>query len=189
MDCTRTWYLLISVARVSASGHLHCTSTPDGGPADQLCVRAVREQGSCASCAGHRPFCARTHTRVPGAFTVEGAPPPPPASRPPPEWKCFFMENFPTVLTDRVRPLAKNLGTRSSWGGLWGVHEQYLSNLWATGHAVLCAWKPERRSFPHSKSYARLLSVRFFPEPIGELKTIHVGGRTDTTNRLSENHL
>ena len=58
---------------------------------DQLCVRAVRAQGNCASCAGHRPFCARTHTRVPGAFTVEGAPPPPPASRPPPEWKCFFL--------------------------------------------------------------------------------------------------
>ena len=30
---------------------------------------------------------------------------------------------------------------------------------------------------------------QIFPEPIGELKTIHVGGRTDTTNRLSENHL
>jgi hypothetical protein len=51
--------------------------TPDGGPdgpTDQLCVRAVLAQGSCAYCAGHRHFCARTHTRVPGAFTVEGAP-------------------------------------------------------------------------------------------------------------------
>ena len=31
-----------SDARVSASGHLHCTGTPDGGPTDQLCLRAVR---------------------------------------------------------------------------------------------------------------------------------------------------
>jgi hypothetical protein len=68
--------------------------------------------------------------------------------------------------------------------GLWGAHEQYLSDPWAPGHAVLCVWNPERRSFTHSKSHARLLSVRFFPEPIGEVKTIHVGGRTDTTNRL-----
>ena len=87
-----------------------------------------------------------------------------------------FIENFPTVPTDRVRPLAKNLGTRSSWGGLWGVHEQYLSNLWATGHAVLCAWKPEKRSFTHSKSHDWLLSVRFFPEPFRELKTTQCGG-------------
>ncbi len=29
-------------ARVSASGRLHCTGTPDGGPTDQLCLRAVR---------------------------------------------------------------------------------------------------------------------------------------------------
>ena len=27
--------------------------------------------------------------------------------------------------------------------GLWGPHEQYLSDPWAPGHAVLCVWKPE----------------------------------------------
>jgi hypothetical protein len=68
-----------------------------------------------------------------------------------------------------------------------------MSDLWAPGHAVLCVWKPERRSFTHSKSFsksrARLPSVTIFPEPFGDLKTIHVGGRTDTANRLSENHL
>ena len=71
-----------------------------------------------------------------------------------------------------------------------------LLHPWALGHAVLCVWKPERRSFTHSKSHARLPSVSpsvtFFPEPFGDLKTIHVynvGGRTDTANRLSENHL
>ena len=31
-----------SDARVSDNGHLHCTDTPDGGPTDQLCLRAVR---------------------------------------------------------------------------------------------------------------------------------------------------
>ena len=46
--------------------------------------------------------------------------------------------------------------------GLWGAHEQYLSDPWAPGHAALCVWKPERRSFTHNKSHARLLSVRFF---------------------------
>ena len=48
--------------------------------------------------------------------------------------------------------------------GLWPgeAHEQYLSDPWAPGHADLCVWKPERRSFTHSKSQARLLSVRFF---------------------------
>jgi hypothetical protein len=45
--------------------------------------------------------------------------------------------------------------------GLWGPHEQYLSEPWAPGHAVLCVWKPERRSFTQSKCHARLLSVRF----------------------------
>ena len=74
---------------------------------------------------------------------------------------CFFGK-FSNCANRPGPTLAKNLGTRSSWVGLWGVHEQYLSNLWATGHAVLCAWKPERRSFTHSKCHARLLSVRFF---------------------------
>ena len=41
---------------------------------NQLCVGAEQAKGSCASCAGHRHFCARTHNRVPGEFTVEGAP-------------------------------------------------------------------------------------------------------------------
>ena len=51
-----------------------------------------------------------------------------------------------------------------------------LLHPWALGHAVLCVWKLERRSFTHSKCHARLFSVRFFPEPIGEFKTIRVGG-------------
>ena len=46
--------------------------------------------------------------------------------------------------------------------GLWGVHEQYLSDPWEPGHAVMCVWKPERRSFTHSRYHARSLKVRFF---------------------------
>jgi hypothetical protein len=38
------------------------------------------------------------------------------------------------------------------------------------------ARKPERRSFTHIKSHDLLLSVRFFPEPFGELKTTQCGG-------------
>jgi hypothetical protein len=32
------------------------------------------------------------------------------------------------------------------------IHRSYLSDLWAPRHAVLCVWKPERRSFTHTKS-------------------------------------
>ena len=46
--------------------------------------------------------------------------------------------------------------------GLWEAHEQYHSDPWAPGHAVLCVWKPERRSFTHSRSHDRSLEVRFF---------------------------
>ena len=47
----------------------------------------------------------------------------------------------------------------------------------------------ERRSFTHSRSHDRSLKVRFFRSQLESSRTIHVGGRTDTTNRLSENHL
>ena len=93
----------------------------------------------------------------------------PPTVRPHKLWPCF------QVPTDSQ--------------GLWGVHEQYFNGPWATGHAVLCVWKPERRSFTHSRSHARSLKVRFFRSQSESSRTIHVGGRTDTTNRLSENHL
>ena len=64
------------------------------------------------------------------------------------------------------------------------VFVEFMSNISTTrGRQDMrfCVWKPERRSFTNSKSHARLLSVRVFP--IGDLKTIHVGGRTDTANR------
>ena len=74
--------------------------------------------------------------------------------------------------------------------GLWGAHEQYLSDPWAPGHADLCVWKPERRSFTHSRSHARSLDRAFFRSQSETSRPYMCGGgRTDTTNRLSENHL
>ena len=58
---------------IQCCAHLRPT-TSDGRLTDQLCVPTVCAEGSCASSAGHRHFCTSTHTRVPGAFTVEGAP-------------------------------------------------------------------------------------------------------------------
>ena len=58
--------------------------------------------------------------------------------------------------------------------------DQYLNDPWAPGHAVLCVWKPERRSFTHSRSHDRSLKVRFFRSQSESSRTIHVGGRTDT---------
>ena len=95
------------------------------------------------------------------------------------------VENLSTVQPHKLRPCFQ-VPTDSQ--GLWGVHEQYLNDPWAPGHAVLCVWKPER-SFTHSRSHARSLKVRFFRSQSESSRTIHVGGRTDTTNRLSENHL
>jgi hypothetical protein len=100
-------------------------------------------------------WCARTHTQAPahrdacGRLTrsLRSCPtlrlPPPP--RPPSQHS--FGQLGPHRLSGSLGP---------------GPHEQYLSDPWAPGHAVLCVWKPERRSFTHSKCHARLLSVRFF---------------------------
>jgi hypothetical protein len=74
--------------------------------------------------------------------------------------------------------------------GLWGAHEQYLSTPWAPRHADLCMWKPERRSFTHSRSHARSLDRAFFRSQSETSRPyMRGGGRTGTTNRLSENHL
>ena len=79
----------------------------------------------------------------------------------------------PTVRPHKLRPCFQ-VPTDSQ--GLWGVHEQYLNDPWAPGHAVLCVWKPERRSFTHSRSHARSLKVRFFRSQSESSRTIHVGG-------------
>ena len=93
-------------------------------------------------------------------------------------------------LTNRPHKLWPCFQVPTDSRGLWGAHEQYLSNPWAPLHADLCMWKPERRSFTHSRSHARSLEVRFFLiQSETSRPYMRGGGRTDTTNRLSENHL
>jgi hypothetical protein len=65
-------------------------------------------------------------------------------------------------LSNRPHKLCPCFQVPTDSRGLWGAHEQYLSNPWAPLHADLCMWKPERRSFTHSRSHARSLEVRFF---------------------------
>ena len=178
----------LATLRLSTSPlHRHCYSSQQ----DELRTR-ITGQRACAPALqpgqrAHRPCrysgawvrgCARTHPGSARASCVPQLHPPSacpalllvlPLNRPHKLWPCF------QVPTDSR--------------GLWGAHEQYLSNPWAPRHADLCMWKPERRSFTHSRSHARSLEVRFFRSQSENSRTIHVGGRTDTTNRLSENHL
>jgi len=163
----------VATFRLSTSPlHRHCYSSQQ----DELRTR-ITGQRACAPALqpgqrAHRPCrysgawvrgCARTHPGSARASCVPQLHPPsacpalllvlplsfgqlakklPPTVRPHKLWPCF------QVPTDSR--------------GLWGAHEQYLSDPWAPGHADWCVWKPERRSFTHSKSHARLLSVRFF---------------------------
>jgi hypothetical protein len=99
------------------------------------------------------PRAYRSCTPLPPAL-----PCPPP--RPPSQFRTVgkkFAPNCPTDPTNFVL-VFRSPDSR----GLWGAHEQYLSNPWAPLHADLCMWKPERRSFTHSRSHARSLEVRFF---------------------------
>ena len=72
-------------------------------------------------------------------------------------WQIFCPQ-----LSNRPHKLCPCFQVPTDSRGLWGAHEQYLSNPWAPLHADLCMWKPERRSFTHSRSHARSLEVRFF---------------------------
>jgi hypothetical protein len=71
-------------------------------------------------------------------------------------------QNFCPQLSNRPHKLCPCFQVPTDSRGLWGAHEQYLSNPWAPLHADLCMLKPERRSFTHSRSHARSLEVRFF---------------------------
>jgi hypothetical protein len=71
-------------------------------------------------------------------------------------------QKFCPQLSNRPHKLCPCFQVPTDSRGLWGAHEQYLSNPWAPLHADLCMWKPERRSFTHSRSHARSIEVRFF---------------------------
>jgi hypothetical protein len=108
-------------------------------------------------------MCSHTPGKYMSLVRTAGATPfrlPCPPSRPPSvsdSWQksCPQLSNRP----HKLRPCFQ-VPTDSQ--GLWGVHEQYLSDPWEPGHAVMCVWKPERRSFTHSRYHARSLKVRFF---------------------------
>jgi hypothetical protein len=132
----------LAIFRLSTSPlHRHCYSSQQ----DELRARPVRtriagqvrvramQAGQTRSCGGaHTHTSTRAQRRLRSAHMQLAQLPYPPAPPRP-------------VLT---------LNT--------GAHEQYLRDPWAPGHAVLCVWKPERRSFTDSRSHARSLEVRFF---------------------------
>jgi hypothetical protein len=62
------------------------------------------------------------------------------------------------------RSTKKNSTFWSNCLGQLGLPTEHLSDPWAPGHAGLCVWKPERKSFTHGKSHSVLVSVRVFPE-------------------------
>jgi hypothetical protein len=181
------------VARLSARRHLHCTDSGRRTHRSAVCARSVRV-GQLRKLRWTQALL-RTHTQPgPGSVFLRGSsrrlPPSVLPSRPPPEWKWLLIWKIcqpfqpiphffsPVPIPSRLK-LMRVVGTS-------GATSQ--RPVVARARGFVCV-KPERRSFTHSKSYDLLLSFRFFPEPFGELKTTQCGGRTDTANRLIENHL
>ena len=75
-------------------------------------------------------------------------PPAPPPPRPPfVTCDLSFQRSFGQLkIVNRPTPghkLRPCFQVPTDSQGLWGPHEQYLSDPWAPGHAVLCVWKPE----------------------------------------------
>ena len=164
----------VATFRLSTSPlHRHCYSSQQ----DELRTR-ITGQRACAPALqpgqrAHRPCrysgawvrgCARTHPGSARASCVPSCTPLPPALPPPPSLSPVSdsWQKICPQLSNRPHKLWPCFQVPTDSRGLWGAHEQYLSDPWAPGHADLCVWKPERRSFTHSKSHARLLSVRFF---------------------------
>jgi len=170
----------LATLRLSTSPlHRHCYSSQQ----DELRTR-ITGQRACAPALqpgqrAHRPCrysgawvrgCARTH---PGSARASCVPQLHPPSACPALLLVLPLSLMIDGVSDSWQKICPQLSNRPHklWPcfqvptdsrGLWGAHEQYLSDPWAPGHADLCVWKPERRSFTHSKSQARLLSVRFF---------------------------
>ncbi len=124
--------------------------------AGQVRVRAM-QAGQTRSCGARAHTHKHPRTGTPAVVSHATCAAALPSGSPPPPSQLSFGQlkivNRPTPQTSALfsGPHRRNKHT----------HEQYLSDPWAPGHAVLCVWKPERRSFTHSKCHARLLSVRF----------------------------
>ena len=186
----------LATLRLSTSPlHRHCYSSQQ----DELRTR-ITGQRACAPALqpgqrAHRPCrysgawvrgCARTHPGSARASCV-------PQLHPPSACPSLLLDSWQKIcpqLSNRPHKLWPCFQVPTDSRGLWGAHEQYLSNPWAPRHADLCMWKPERRSFTHSRSHARSLDRAFFRSQSETSRPYMCGGgRTDTTNRLSENHL
>ena len=167
----------LATLRLSTSPlHRHCYSSQQ----DELRTRIARER---AGQRAHRPCSPASVRTGPAGIPVRGCvdvrahtreareprayrsctplPPALPSSSSSLSVSDSWQKNCPQ-LSNRPHKLWPCFQVPTDSRGLWGAHEQYLSDPWAPGHADLCVWKPERRSFTHSKSHARLLSVRFF---------------------------
>jgi hypothetical protein len=161
----------LATLRLSTSPlHRHCYSSPQ----DELRTR-ITGQRACAPALqpgqrAHLPCrysgawvrgCARTH---PGSARASCVPQLHPPSACPAILLVLPLSfgQLAKILPPTVQPTPQCFQVPTDSRGLWGAHEQYLSNPWAPLHADLCMWKPERRSFTHSRSHARSLEVRFF---------------------------
>ena len=122
-----------------------------GGAPGPACAQGSPVRCGCARCRQARPAAvvrAHTHTStraqrcLRSAHTQLAQLPYPPAPPPP---RLPFQRSFGQLkIVNRPTPQTSALfsGPQDSQG-LWGPHEQYLSDPWAPGHAILCGWKPE----------------------------------------------
>ena len=131
---------------------------------------------TCSPSSRHPPL---THYPFPPRSLVCGGQPNPHKSRLVVSHRtCPPLSSSPHAHSFVIGPAVINTHTifGHAFGGLWGAHEQYLSDLWSPGHAVLCVWKPERRYFTHTKSHARLPSVSTFFRSHSEISRPYMWG-------------
>ena len=119
----------------------------------QVRVR-VMQAGQTRSCGARTHTHKHPHTEMPavGSHATCAAEVPYPPAPPPPRpffvtCDLSFQRSFGQLkIVNRPTPghkLRPCFQVPTDSQGLWGPHEQYLSDPWAPGHAVLCVWKPE----------------------------------------------
>ena len=163
---------------------LLCTSTPDGGLTIS-CVWAQSRRRAAAQVAPDTGISAHAHTTGSRESLPSRELPPPPASLPPPEW--LLMENLPTV------PNRPNFSHIIFVGGICGGITDLMSNISATcGRPDMrfCVCESPRGDLSHIAGLTLGRSRSDFSGANRRAQEPYMwGGRTDTTNRLSENHL
>jgi len=127
--------------------------------------------------AWHRPHLqlqpARAPCSTPGSRERQGAPAASRRafSRPASHRSGNDLEILPTVPTDSALLFSRFQFLRHKLMRVMGTSGATSQRpMGARTRGFVCV-KARKRSFTHSKSHALLLSVRFFPEQFGELKT------------------